>query len=408
MNLRRAVVLALLICTLLPVGVLAQSADNFPAITSFDSVVGGPACFWIRGEYLLWWLKDQALPPLVTTSATQSSVGRLGFPDTSVLYGGDVDGNVRQGFRITAGATPFTVMNDCARLGLEGSFFVLERNNNGFGASSNGDPVLARPFVDALTGQQRVEQVANLPIMSPAGGVVVGAVRGAVTISNPSDMLGGELNAALVVSDDEMVQVHFLGGVRYLYLQEKVDVRADLLQAANAAAGIPETAFVVEDYFHTRNEFFGGQLGMRTIARLGDFSLEWQGKVALGSTRQTVVIDGTTTATVTGSAPITSPGGLLALPTNMGTYSRDRFTVVPEVGLTVGYQFTPMLRGFLGYNFLYWSSVVRPGPQIDTVVNPNYLPPAATPAAGPARPTFPGVGTDLWVQGLTFGVELSY
>ncbi len=104
MKLRRAVLLAWLICALLPVAAAAQSSTDLPGAYGPPGDSGPSSLFWVRGEYLLWWLKDQAVPPLVTTSATQGSVGRLGFGDTSVLYGGDVDGNVRQGFRISAGA----------------------------------------------------------------------------------------------------------------------------------------------------------------------------------------------------------------------------------------------------------------------------------------------------------------
>jgi hypothetical protein len=299
-------------------------------------------------------------------------------------------------------------MDDIDQLGLEGSFFLLERNDNGFVASSTGNPVLARPFVDANTGQSRVEQVANVLLTDSAGNLLARAVAGKVTISNPSNMYGGELNAALITGDDEMVKVHFLAGARYLYLQESLNIREDLLQAANATFGIPQTSFVVEDRFHTRNEFVGGQLGMRMLAHVEGFSMEVQGKVALGSTHQSVAIEGATTATVTGSAPVSGVGGLLALPTNIGSYSRDSFSVVPEVSVNLGYRFTPWLRGFVGYNFLYWSNVVRPGPQVDPVVNPNFIPPPVTPTTGPARPTFLGVGSDLWVQGATFGVELTY
>jgi hypothetical protein len=199
-----------------------------------------------------------------------------------------------------------------------------------------------------------------------------------------------------------------LCGVRYLYLQERLDIREDLLQPANAAAGLRETTFGIDDRFRTRNEFWGGQLGVRSMARLGDFTLEWQGKVAFGSTHQSVLIEGATTSTVAGGTPVSSVGGLLALPTNIGLYTRDRFTVVPEVALNLGYQFTPCLRGFIGYSFLWWSSVVRPGPQIDPGVNPNFLPPGVAAPTGPARPGFRGVGTDLWVQGLTLGVEFTY
>lgn len=197
-------------------------------------------------------------------------------------------------------------------------------------------------------------------------------------------------------------------GRTYLYLQDSLNIREDLLQAANAAFGIPETSFVVEDRFHTHNEFVGGQLGMRTLVQIDGFSLEVLAKVALGTTHQSVTIDGATTTTVAGAAPVSGFGGLLALPTNIGSYSRDRFTVVPEVNVTLGYQLTSWLRGFVGYNFLYWSSVVRAGEQIDLGVNPNYIPPPVTPTTGPPRPAFLGTTTDLWVQGLTFGVELSY
>jgi hypothetical protein len=30
-------------------------------------VCGPPGRFWVSGEYLLWWIKDARLPPLVTT-----------------------------------------------------------------------------------------------------------------------------------------------------------------------------------------------------------------------------------------------------------------------------------------------------------------------------------------------------
>jgi hypothetical protein len=387
----------------------AQTTFDSPDLTYSTAESELPPLFWVRGEYLLWWLKDQSLPPLVTTSATQASAGRLGLSDTSVLYGGDVDEKVRQGFRITLGSAPFILMNDtCFRLGFEGSFFLLEQSNEGFSAASTGTPVLARPFINALTGQSSAAQVANLLLTNRTGGLALRGVNGRIAISDPSDLRGADLNAALVLGNDDLAQVHMLCGVRYLYLQERLDIREDLFEPANAAAGIRETMFGVEDRFRTRNEFLGGQLGLRSTARLGDFTLEWQGKVALGSTHQSVLIEGATTTTVAGGTPVSSTGGLLALPTNIGLYTRDRFTIVPELALNLGYQLTPCLRGFIGYNFLWWSTVVRPGPQIDASVNPNVLPPAAATQAGPARPAFRGVGSDLWVQGLTLGVEFTY
>jgi hypothetical protein len=395
----------------MPAAPASAPAAVYPtrAIDEFWLAPSSPVSIWVRGEYLSWWLKDQALPPLVTTSASQSSLGRLGFSDTSVLYGGDVDGKMRQGFRVTLGGTLVPLSDDgAAAFGVEGSFFLLAQRGNPSSASSNGDTVLARPFLDVLTGQEQVQQIANLRVTDPSGTVLARAVTGRVTVSNPSDLLGSDLHGVLALNGDGPAHADLLVGVRYLYLHERLNIRDDLVQLADPTSGIPQTSFGVVDSFRTRNDFLGGQLGVRTQASVGNVSLELQSKIAIGPTHQSVQIDGSTTATVAGATPVTSSGGLLALPTNMGTYSRDRFTVVPEVALTVGYQFLPNLRGFVGYNFLYWSSVVRPGPQIDTGVNPNYLPPAVVPTTGPIRPGFQGAGSDLWVQGLTLGFELTY
>lgn len=106
MKLRCAVLLAWIIGAALPVEARSQYTAAVADLPDLPGASNLSSTCWVRGEYLLWWLKDQALPPLVTTSATQASVGRIGFGDTSVLYGGDVDGKVRQGFRITAGAAP--------------------------------------------------------------------------------------------------------------------------------------------------------------------------------------------------------------------------------------------------------------------------------------------------------------
>ena len=58
-------------------------------------------------------------------------------------------------------------------------------------------------------------------------------------------------------------------------------------------------------------------------------------------------------------------GGLLALPSNIGHFTNNAFSVVPEIGVNLGYQILPRLRGFVGYNMLYWSNVIRPGTSID-------------------------------------------
>jgi hypothetical protein len=98
----------------------------------------------------------------------------------------------------------------------------------------------------------------------------------------------------------------------------------------------------------------------------------------------------------------------LAQSTNIGSYSRDVFAVVPEIDLNVGYQVTPHARLEAGYSFIYWSNVVRAGDQIDTSVNASYIPPGQTVVGDPTRPRFAFEQTSFWAQGVNFGLKLTW
>jgi hypothetical protein len=85
---------------------------------------------------------------------------------------------------------------------------------------------------------------------------------------------------------------------------------------------------------------------------------------------------------------------------------------VPEAALNVGYQIRERTRLFVGYTFLYFSDVARPGNQIDRTINPTqtnfanavgFPPPAGQPA-----PLFNLHQSDFWAQGINFGVPFRY
>jgi len=164
------------------------------------------------------------------------------------------------------------------------------------------------------------------------------------------------------------------------------------------------TTFDVTDAFDTENDFHGAEIGLLLEYESCRLSLEVLAKVALGNNNRIIRIDGDTTITTNG-VPDDYSGGILAQRTNIGEYGGDEFAVVPEVGITLGYQLTRRLRATFGYSFLYWSDVARPGEQIDTRVNPNLFPPEEDPFSGPLRPQFVLHDTDFWAQGLNFGVD---
>ena len=85
----------------------------------------------------------------------------------------------------------------------------------------------------------------------------------------------------------------------------------------------------------------------------------------------------------------------------MGIFNSQRRAMVPELALTWGWNFTPQLRGTIGYDLVYWPGVARPGDQIDLNVNPGQ-------AAGAVQPQFVLHTSDYWAQGVNLGLDLRF
>jgi hypothetical protein len=357
-----------------------------------------PYCVWFNSEYLLWAIKDARLPALVTSSPAgtpRSMAGVLGAPGTTTLFGNDsIDMEARSGARFTLGVW----FDPNQTVGLQGSGFFLGDRTVNFTAGSPGMPILARPFVDATTGLEASELVA-----------FPGVISGAVVVRAESQFHGADLDLRANLWNGCCWRFDLLGGVRYLGLDESLLI-AENLTAGPASGGLAGSNIAVTDSFLTHNTFWGGELGMDFELKRGRWSFDILGKVALGDTREVVKINGSTSLQAPMGMPTVSMGGLLAQPTNIGNFSRDRFAVAPEAGVKVGYQVTDWMKLSVGYTFLYLSDVARPGNQIDRVVNTTQLPSqlGGGMLVGPPRPSFVFKGTDFWAQGLTVGLELRY
>ena len=275
-----------------------------------------------------------------------------------------------------------------------------------FQLSSDQYPVLARPFLDQANGLQN-EQTIAFPGLS----------TGTFTVQAPSQLWGVELNGRCLLCCGETCwgsyRIDWLGGARYLNLREGISLIEDIQFANPAALPAPLTgsfAGHAEDHFNTANQFAGFQLGLDGQWHSGRWSAGLRGKVALGAVGQSLNIQGSNYLFFTNGTALGSEGGLLALPSNIGRHDRDGFSIVPEVTFNAGYQVTDCLRCIVGYNFLYWSNVIQPGNQLDTVLNSSEIPlfPPPNPNVPPTRPTALFHTTGFWAQGLTLGLEFRY
>jgi hypothetical protein len=132
-------------------------------------------------------------------------------------------------------------------------------------------------------------------------------------------------------------------------------------------------------------------------------------KLALGATQETAIIRGSTALFTPDGAVTWIPGGVLATSANIGTYHRNAFAVVPETGLNIGYRITPRITARVGYTFVYWSNVLRPGNQVSRVASPNLVPTDPNyGAAGPNAPAYQFHASSYWAQGMNFGLDFNF
>jgi hypothetical protein len=379
----------------------------FAVPASAQTSAAGAERLYGTAEYLLWWLKDSPAPVPI------ASTGRLDTPGTRILLGGrDIDTGEHHGGRFTLG----TWLTRDRAWGLEAQYFFIPQSIVSRTVESSGAPgsqTLRAPFL-CVDGCDPSPTEAGLFIASP--GDFAGSVRESLT----SSLRGGELSVARRGTAGPAWRLDLLGGFRYFGLKEKYKIFVD----SPLVPLVEGDVYQYGDVFDARNDFFGGQLGLRSEYRRGPWFANGTAKVGLGVMRQSVDVSGSFVTSEFN--PILAPdqqtpigfgateqfsGGIYALPTNMGSHKRDVFAVVPELTLNVGYDLTSWASVFLGYTFLYVNDVVRPANQLDRRINPTgsvLLNGPGTTLQGVAAPAFRFRSSDFWAQGLTVGVAFRY
>jgi hypothetical protein len=350
----------------------------------------------VRLEYLMWWSGGQFVPPLATTSPAgtlREDAGVLGEPGTEVLFGGTELGQIfRSGGRLTV---DYAIPDGCNRR-IVGRLYGVEDGRETFVGTPGANEILARPFNNVTLGE-----ADSFLISFP--GVVDG--DGRLFAQTRSDFLGTDLYLQQRMCDDGCFTLDWLAGYQFARLDDALYIESTGT-SIDPQSPIPVGTMVeVVDHFRTRNEFHGASVGILGINRSGPWRLEYLFKLGIGNVHQTSIVEGRTTATEPQAAPVTSSGGLLALPTNIGTLERDRFTLVPEANFNIGYQIDQQWSLLFGYSFIYFPNAVLSGEQVDTRVNLSQL---TGPLVGDARPAPRLDNSHFWLQGMSLGAEYKF
>ena len=163
------------------------------------------------------------------------------------------------------------------------------------------------------------------------------------------------------------------------------------------------------DRFETTNNFYGGQLGTRMEWTWGRWSVDLTTKLALGTTQEKADHQRRHDGFPASGPGTSATGGILATSANIGEYYQSPFAIVPELDLNLAFAITPHLTARIGYTFIYWSNVLRPGDQVNSTVSPQLIP--SDPSygqAGPNQPQYQASTTSYWAQGLNVGLDFHF
>jgi hypothetical protein len=320
-----------------------------------------PTINGVRFEWLGWFSRGRNTPPLVSTGPLNAG--------GVVLFGNDPMGtNLRNGGRITLSH----LFADGITSG-DVRFWGIEDGSAGFFTNTAATPVFGYPFNNANLG--------GAPDFLPLSG---GGLVGQVNVLAKNDIIGADAWLRRSLFDDAYGGLEVLAGYQFSRLDDSIRIDS-------ATALVLGNPTFISDSFRTQNEFHGASVGVLAKSYRGMFTIETLAKLAFGNMRQFVAVGG-----------LTNPGGWFAQPTNIGAYERNRAAFIPELNVNLIYDVSPQWRLITGYSFIYWSSVVLAGNQIDSTINPPIQLPGAT------RPAFPFQRTDFWVQGVNLGAEFRW
>lgn len=302
-------------------------------------------------DYLLWWIKNSRIPTFV-----EAQVEAAGAAGGLTSRGERVNNEERSGGRFLFGYW----LGEERTLGIEGGYLFLGSRS----VSVNGATANSRGVEDSI---------------------LVNYASSSVPIVLTSRFQGAEANLVANLVQNQSFQLNALIGFRWLQLCEGANVNPN--QSVQLTGDENGTVVIYQSSIQTSNNFYGGQIGARAEYQFGPLVANLAVRVGLGDTNQVLEI---TDNNIVNNVSFGQQGG--------GRTPHDRFAVVPEVDVNIGYDITPRVRVHMGYTFLYISDVIRPGDV--TVVNGL--------ANGQAVYSSSSRTSDFWTQGLNVGMAFRY
>ena len=334
-------------------------------------------------DALAWFTSSSSLPILATTSApgtARNEAGILGTPSTSSLFSDDAFSSAVPGFRIQV-AKDFVGYG-----GIDFEFIQLATRSENEFASSADFPILARPFIDALTGSPSADLIA-FP------GESTGAVQVALdsrfrTAAIHYYQLAVEQSSSSI--NDQLVAKLQIGP-RVATLQETFSSNDQSFDIVN------NTSLQRTDALNVENLFVGGEVGLELNRRFKRVDLSAGVSLAAGANRQKLQGNGQSVFTNSTGQTSVSNSGLFNSAVGASDIKSNKFSLIPAAELGIGFQTKWGWKLSFDYNVILWTNTLRVTDLVPTGLDPRF---------GAAERPFSSLKDDSYLaHGISLGLE---
>ena len=301
----------------------------------------GPWHAWVSAETLIGTTRGVNVPPAITTGSAAPGIpnaATVGQPGTLPLFGGRrMLDDWRAGFRTELGLW----LDNDHRWAVFGRFYSLFSVSDQF-VGGGGATIVNVPQVVPNSGFG-----SQTPIYVTFPGVTTGSASATVQTT----FTGGDISVKRGFrTADDLFRFEVFGGYRQLYLGDDLGIG---FRAATVGSNPITAPFIVgSDNLHTRNDFYGGQLGGWGSVLLGRWTVQGLASAAIGVTASDLELTRARVLSLAGSTPLpvvaSTTGGRV-----------DYFGFVAEGGARVTFRVTERARLMAGYTMMYWPNVRR-------------------------------------------------
>jgi hypothetical protein len=403
--------------------------DDLPNASSPAPMPCDHTKWFVSFAWLHWWTKNDTLRNTLITTDTAPDLGTdfgaFGQPNTAILAGGaGLHQGPMNGIRGTFGVAP-----ECFVPVEITGWWAHARKNTTFTSTSTTDPTGSVPVGSPELGRAVFSLDPAVFTESVYLASFPGLAFGQVGILSYTNFFGGDINFyALHLCggvDQHGPIVDLTCGARFGGLNEGLDIFnritavSDVLPVSflGAPFGTGNTTASV-DSWRTRNQFYGGMIGLRTCYSLSCLNVELKADFGAGMNEEVLSVWGTSyhffppvgVQPIQNTPPAVAFGGVQAVPSNSGQFKKRRFSTLSDLGITLEVPCCDWLALAVGYDFMLWTQVARPGAQLSRFIDTRQVPTDIGFVPGFVATSPPPVfnQSNFYAHGLTLSLSFNY